>query len=133
MLNIHYTNNTKTALKEEAFFETIRLSLKKHGITDNVDVELQIVGQVVSRKLNKRYRTKDYATDVLSFPIWPNLSTIKEKQGQSQPVLLGSIVICLPVALRDAKRDDKEPINHLQFLIDHSVQHLLGVHHEGDE
>lgn len=132
MVNIHYTNKTKTVLPQEAFFVSIKDSLKKHGITDNVDVELQIVGEVTMRKLNKQYRHKDYATDVLSFPVWPYLAAIK-KQGQNQPVLLGSIVVCLPVALRDATSEEQELVTHIQFLIDHSVQHLLGFHHEGDE
>lgn len=133
MINIHYTNRTKTALPKEAFFDTIRTTLKNHGITDNVDVELRVIGKAAMQKLNRTYRHKDYATDVLSFPVWHNLEVINEQLKSESQVLLGSVVVCLPVAERDAKQEGKETVSHIQFLIDHSLLHLMGFHHEGDE
>lgn len=130
MITIDYHNQTRTQLPTEAFFQTIQTVLPKYGITDNVEVELRIIGSQLMRRLNREHRHKDYATDVLSFPIWPDLATIKSQSGQR---LLGAIVVCLPVATRDAKQENKTLEDHVCFLIEHSLLHLMGFHHEGDE
>lgn len=130
MITIDYHNATKTTLPHETFFQTIRQVLKKYGVTDNVELELRIIGARKMRHLNATYRSKDYATDVLSFPVWPNLETIKSQPGH---ISLGSIVVCLPVAIRDAKKENQDPVEKINFLIDHSLLHLMGFHHEGDE
>jgi probable rRNA maturation factor len=131
MITVHFRNTTKTHLPAEPFLATVGKVLKKYGITDNVEVELKIVGQTKMRQLNSTYRHKDYATDVLSFPIWPNLKTITERL-QDSVINLGSIVICLPVAIRDAQHGDETLDQKLHFLIEHSLLHLMGFHHEGD-
>lgn len=130
MVTIRYTNKTQASFPQEEFFSTIRKSLKKYGLVDNVEVELQFVGKLAMQRLNRTYRGKDYATDVLSFPIWSNLATIKKQQGY---IALGSIVVCLPVAKADATKEGLELNVKIRFLIEHSIQHLLGFHHEGDE
>lgn len=130
MIEIHYANTTKAKIEPEEYFQAIRAFLPKYGITDNVEVELRIIGAIKMRQLNNQYRRKDYATDVLSFPIWPNLETIKQQPGH---ISLGSIVVCLPTAIRDAKNEN-QPLNEkISFLIEHSLLHLMGFHHEGDE
>jgi probable rRNA maturation factor len=130
MITVHFTNTTRTHFAQDPFIPTIRTVLKKHGITDNVVLELSIVGASTMRRLNNEYRHKDYATDVLSFPIWHDLETIKSQQGV---ISLGSIVICLPTAIRDAKKDQQTLQEKMNFLIEHSLLHLMGFHHEGDE
>lgn len=132
MVDIAYTNRCKKELPQDSFFRTIRKTLKNHGITDNVSVDLSIVGTTKMRSLNSKFRHKDYATDVLSFPIWPNLATIKE-QANNSPIMLGSIVVCLPVAEKQAIEEHKSLEETVNFLIDHSCLHLMGFHHEGDE
>ena len=130
MITIHYTNTTKASIDPKEYLQTIRTFLPKYGIIDNVEVELRIIGAIKMRQLNNQYRHKDYATDVLSFPIWPNLETIKQQPGH---ISLGSIVVCLPTAIADAKKE-QQPVNEkISFLIEHSLLHLMGFHHEGDE
>lgn len=129
MIKIEFTNQTKSRIESKRYFDLIHRFLLKYGITDNVEVELRIVGSQSMRRLNREYRHKDYATDVLSFPIWPDLDTIKQQSGQ---ILLGSIVICMPVAVRDAKRENQSIEQKIAFLIEHSLLHLLGFHHKGD-
>ena len=132
MIDITYSNATRSELVTDSFFSTIRKTLKKYGITDNVNVDLNLVGVSRMRKLNREHRHKDYATDVLSFPIWPNLDTIK-KQAAVGPVMLGGIVVCLAVATKEAAEEGKSVNEQINFLIDHSCLHLMGFHHEGDE
>ncbi len=132
MIDITFTNQTQTKLPTGRFLTIIRQVLKKHGITDNVVVELKIVGSQHMQTLNRSFRHKDYATDVLSFPIWPTLTEIK-KQSAAGQVLIGSVVICLPVAERDARNEHQPLLEKIDFLIEHSLLHLMGFHHEGDE
>ena len=131
MTDVTYRNFTLTDLPTKPLFDTIKQSLKKSGITDNVEIELQIVGRWRIKRLNREFRGKDYATDVLSFPIWPDLATIKQHRTNGK-LLLGSVVVCLPVAIKEAKADQCSILDKITFLIDHSVLHLLGFHHEGD-
>lgn len=130
MITVHFTNSTRTHFSKDLFIPTVTTVLKKHGITDNVVLELSIVGASAMRRLNNTYRHKDYATDVLSFPIWHDLATILRQQGV---ISLGSIVICLPTAIRDARKDGQLLQEKMNFLIEHSLLHLMGFHHEGDE
>jgi probable rRNA maturation factor len=132
MITIHSTNRTHQALPLPPYEAVIRKSLKKYGITDSVVVDLTFVGTARMRTLNRQFRGKDYATDVLSFPIWSDLPTVKE-QALHGPTLLGSVVVCLPTASRQAKSEQQTLEEQISFLIDHSIAHLLGFHHEGDE
>jgi len=74
--------------------------------------------------LNNKYRKKNYPTDVLSFSIF-------ESEGPRIPSLdLGDILICLPVAKKQA-REYQESLRHeLERLTVHGVLHLFGYDHE---
>lgn len=129
MVTTRLINKTRSTEDYSFLLQTVSEVLSKHKITDNVEVELQIVGKVYMRRLNLDHRRKNYATDVLSFPIWSNLSTIKKQPGQ---ILLGSIIICLPIALRDSQKEGVSLHERLNFLVKHSLLHLMGFHHDGD-
>src|SRR5687767_1355694 len=70
-----------------------------------------------ARQLNKKYRRKDYATDVLSFA--------PEEKG----VGLGELVLCEPVVRRQAKEHGISFKKELDYLIIHGFLHLLGYDH----
>lgn len=71
--------------------------------------------------LNRDFRQKDYATNVLSFPSPPNL------EGQ-----IGDIVLAFGVCAREAVEQGKPLAHHLQHLVAHGVLHLLGYDHQDD-
>lgn len=80
-----------------------------------------MLGAATMKKLNKKYRGKDYATDVLSF----------EAAGPFRAAgILGELVICLPVLKRQAKEQGHRPERELEILVVHGVLHLLGLDHE---
>jgi probable rRNA maturation factor len=92
------------------------------------DLAIRIVGTREARALNKHYRGKDYATNVLSFP-----ADLPEglPEGVRLP-LLGDLVICAPVVAREAREQNK-PLNaHYAHLTVHGALHLLGWDHEND-
>ena len=73
------------------------------------------------RDLNARFRGKDYATNVLSFPAPEN------PEGH-----LGDIALAFGVCAREASEQGKPLAHHLQHLVAHGVLHLLGYDHETD-
>ena len=73
------------------------------------------------RDLNARFRGKDYATNVLSFPAPQN------PEGH-----LGDIALAFGVCAREAAEQGKPLVHHLQHLVAHGVLHLLGYDHETD-
>jgi len=79
-------------------------------------LSIALVSDTEMRKLNKRYRGKDYATDVLSFPGVP----------------LGDIVIARGLARRQARAARHSFTAELRVLSLHGLLHLLGYDHERD-
>ncbi len=88
------------------------------------DLAIRVVDSKEGQSLNRHYRGKDYATNVLSFPA-------ELPPGVDMPLpLLGDLVICAPVVAREAEEQGK-PINaHYAHLTVHGVLHLLGLDHE---
>ena len=91
-----------------------------------LDVDEKRGGQITIRfvdieegqALNREYRDKDYATNVLSFPY------------ESEPVVCGDLVVCAPVVAREAAEQGKDRVAHYAHLIVHGVLHLQGYDHE---
>ena len=95
------------------------------------DAELAIrnVAPDEGRELNRTYRGKDYATNVLSFPA-------ERPEGLPEDVelpYLGDLVICAAVVAREAAEQGKRPTDHWAHLTVHGVLHLLGWDHLEDE
>jgi len=78
------------------------------------DITLRIVGRTESQKLNNRFRKKNYATNVLSFPY-----------GRGS----GDIVLCHPVIVMEAREQGKTLRAHYAHLVVHGILHLRGHDH----
>ena len=74
------------------------------------------------RRLNRGYRKKDYATDVLSFPA----PAIFRREGG----VLGELVLCTAVLKQQAREQGHSPARELDVLIVHGILHLLDFDHE---
>lgn len=83
-------------------------------------ITVRFVDANESRQLNRTFRQKDYATNVLSFPY-------------DQNPVVGDLVVCLPVVLREAKEHGKSPLQHFAHLIVHGMLHLQGYDHEAGQ
>jgi len=84
-------------------------------------VAVCFVGEPEGRELNANYRGKDYATNVLSFPY------------ETEPVLLGDLVLCWPVVEKEALEQHKSVEAHTAHLVIHGMLHLQGWDHESDD
>lgn len=76
-------------------------------------------------KLNKKYRNKDYATDVLSFNI--------NEELEDGTFYLGDVIVNKEQALRQAAEFGNNVEQEISELAGHGILHLLGVHHSGDD
>lgn len=90
-----------------------------------IELAVRYVDSDEGRALNRDYRGKDYATNVLSFPV-------ELPPGVRSP-LLGDLVICAPVVALEALGQDKPLAHHHAHLVVHGVLHLLGMDHERSE
>ncbi len=94
------------------------------------DLAIRIVDSKEGRALNRHYRGKDYATNVLSFPA-EMAEGVKLPKGVKMP-LLGDLVLCAPVVAREAREQKKTLVSHYPHLTVHGTLHLLGWNHEDD-
>jgi probable rRNA maturation factor len=93
------------------------------GDLDNsASVSIRLVDELESRELNNRYRQRNAATNVLSFPC--NFS------DEQHVRLLGDVVVCVPLVVKEAKEQGKVVAHHWAHLIIHGVLHLLGYDHQ---
>jgi probable rRNA maturation factor len=81
-----------------------------------LSITIRVVGRAEARRLNREFRKKDYATNVLSFPY-----------GRS-----GDIVLCHPVIAREAREQGKSVRAHYAHLVLHGMLHLRGYAHGKD-
>ena len=91
----------------------------------NRDIEFLLVSDDEICALNAEFLGKDYATDVLSFPL-----DLSETDSMHLP--LGSIVISLEMAQRMADSHNHSLQSELAILFTHGLLHLLGYDHESD-
>lgn len=86
----------------------------------DASLTIRIVDEEEGRQLNAAYRGRDYATNVLTFPL------------TEEPVLMGDIVICAPVVAKEAVEQGKPLLAHYAHMTVHGVLHLHGYDHEVD-
>ncbi|MFA6236563.1 MAG: rRNA maturation RNase YbeY [Bacteriovorax sp.] len=96
-----------------------------------VTISMTLCGRTKIKTLNRKYRHKDYVTDVLSFPVYENLRPDKRSKGKNLPEMeLGDLIICKERAksqAREFKITFEQEIVHLAV---HGFLHLLGFDHE---
>lgn len=94
-----------------------------------IEISVRIVDEAEARELNRQYREKDSATNVLSFPLTD--AGLKDLPADL-PLALGDIVICGPVVAREASEQDKDNSDHWAHMLVHGALHLFGYDHETD-
>lgn len=105
--------------------EAVRASRQSEN--QPVEVSVRIVGRDESRALNRDYRHRDNATNVLSFPA----GEIEGLPADARRAL-GDIVVCAPVIAHEAVQQRKAPHAHWAHMIVHGTLHLLGYEHDDD-
>lgn len=101
-------------------------------ITD-AEVSVTFVDDLEIQELNKNYRGKDQATDVLSFPMYEAEETQIIVDDEEEDLMLGDIIISVPSAREQALEYGHSFERELGFLMVHGFLHLLGYDHESEE
>jgi probable rRNA maturation factor len=103
------------------------------------EVTVRYVGEREGRRLNREFRGKDYATNVLSFRYDVDSRTPRKAPRGRLPgndgrarAILGDVVICAPVVAREAREQGKATDAHHAHLLVHGLLHLQGYDHERD-
>ncbi len=90
----------------------------RHALALDAEITVRIVDEEEGRELNKSYRQKDYATNVLTFDY------------AQEPVVVADLVLCAPVVAREAKEQGKTLAAHYAHLLVHGALHAQGWDHE---
>lgn len=93
------------------------------GNTGAAELSILLTDDAKMRILNREYRRKDKATNVLSFPAG-------DDNAMNRPRLLGDIALALETIQREAAEQSKTPADHVCHLTVHGMLHLLGHNHE---
>lgn len=111
-------------IDRELVRRTLLKVLEGQKVQGTVEVEVSIVGERKMKQLHKQYLETDEATDVISFPLE------LDKSYPDGITRLGSIVVCYPVAVREAAEFGRKISEEVARLVEHGCLHLLGIHHK---
>jgi len=92
--------------------------------TKGADITVRIVGTAEGRRLNRDWRGRDYATNVLSFSYG--------QPGGKGGALHGDLVLCAKVVEKEARAQTKTVTAHYAHMVVHGLLHLQGFDHEDD-
>ncbi|MHA6204384.1 rRNA maturation RNase YbeY [Dyella soli] len=124
LLAVGYAAPRKGVPATASFRTWVEATLRGARRRKATELSIRIVGEAEGRSLNRDYRGKDYATNVLSFPA-------ELPPGVVLP-LIGDLAICAPVVAREAQEQGKASRNHWAHMTVHGVLHLLGYDHIED-
>ena len=110
--------------------ETIEIFLREKKVSGKVEVSLNVVGNRMMRALNKKFRSLDKTTDVLSFPLFLDQGETAFINPPDDILRLGDIVISYPEAREGAMEENKMVDDKIDELVIHGMEHLLGNHHD---
>ena len=93
----------------------------RHALALDAEITVRIVGLEEGQQLNRDYRQKNYATNVLTFDYCTG------------PVMMADLVLCAPVVAREAAEQGKTLADHYAHLLVHGTLHAQGWDHETSE
>lgn len=111
--DIPYAARHKAALPRAFVNRCIR-----NALAHDAEITVRIVDTEEGQSLNRSYRKKDYATNVLTFDY------------MQSPLVMADLVLCAPVVAREAKEQGKSLQDHYAHLLIHGALHAQGYDHE---
>ncbi|MBP2645738.1 MAG: metalloprotease ybeY [Firmicutes bacterium] len=120
-----------TSQMEETVMAVLSKAAEVLTLSECSEVSVVFVDDEAIRELNRDYRGKDMATDVLSFALEEGEEP--EIIGGPEEALLGDIIISLETANRQAQEYGHSPERELAYLAVHGMLHLVGYDHEQED
>ncbi|TGB04268.1 rRNA maturation RNase YbeY [Halobacillus salinus] len=135
MLHIDFQDETNSV--DEAFVDLIQRIIKfaaeKEKVSTESEVSISFVDNKEIQEINRNYRQKDYATDVISFAMQEQGEGEMNILHEDMPEMLGDIVISIDKAKEQAEEYNHSLERELGFLALHGFLHLLGYDHMNEE
>lgn len=119
--------DSKYSLDRKRVKRVVAEFFKKMEVESEMEVGIMIVGDRKMKELNKKYLGVDGTTDVLSFSQTEG-EEIRQPQGAS--LYLGDVVVSWPQALIQAMERNVTVDEEIDFLVQHGLLHLMGIHHD---
>tara|TARA_B100001559_G_scaffold196125_1_gene164107 strand:- start:82 stop:522 length:441 start_codon:yes stop_codon:yes gene_type:complete len=114
---------------EKKAFNSVRHEFENNfKISDKFTLFIHSVSAETSRKLNNKNFKKNYPTDVLTIPLYNNLSEI-EKLDKNNNEVLGDLFLNRALIKENAIRYDKNLVEEYQLVLLHGLLHLIGYSH----
>lgn len=136
MINIIISTDPRYSINRALIKEIVLETLIKHRILGKVEIGINIVGDRKMHELNRRYRGVDATCDILSYALEdPNPIKFQGVGFVAAPdkvLRLGDIVISYPQAVEDAALEEISVDEEIRSLVEHGIDHLLGIHHKED-
>ena len=93
----------------------------KAALESDAELTVRMVDVEEGQALNRDYRQKDYATNVLTFDY------------TQEPVVMADLILCAPVIEREAQEQNKELVAHYAHMLVHGALHAQGWDHLEDD
>lgn len=90
------------------------------------NIQINLINDAEMLRIGKEYKGKDYPTDVLTF-------NYSKTPGYKKGDLFGEIYVNKDAAKRQAKENGNSLEEEVSHLVQHSMLHMQGIHHKGDE
>ncbi|MFH2085183.1 MAG: rRNA maturation RNase YbeY [bacterium] len=130
MITINILADAKFPFDRKRLREHLTTVLTKNRLTDEVEVDVQVVGKRKMSELHHVYMNLPGPTDVLSFPLNDPTDDRPFMASPDGILRLGDIVVCYPIAIEEALEKQCKVDEQIKFLAEHGLMHLLGYHHE---
>ncbi len=136
MVNIIVNSDPRYNINRAIIRTIVADMLTRLHISGRIELGINIVGDRKMHELNQKYRGLDSTTNILSFALEDsspsNLQHVPRIGFVAAPdnwLRLGDIVISYPQAVEDASMDGISVDEEIKHLVEHGLNHLLGVHH----
>ncbi len=111
-------NDAEKALHRAALPRHSVMRWIRHALASDAEITVRIVGLEEGQALNRDYRQKDYATNVLTFDY------------TQEPIVTADLVLCAPVVAQEALENNRTLRAHYAHLLVHGTLHAQGWDHE---
>lgn len=130
-MSVEINNESAIAVDELRVQKLASFALKQLNVHPAAELAIQFIDEDPMEVLHIQWMDEPGPTDVLSFPM-DELRPGNEGEV-TEPGLLGDIVVCPQVAMRQAEIAGHETINEILLLTTHGILHLLGFDHAEPE
>ena len=123
-MEIFVANEQDLPADEARLAALARYTLTSEEVDESAELSVLLVTSDHIKQLNGRYGGEERATDVLAFPMM---------EDEEEVLLLGDVVICPEVAMRNAQGLQQSLSKELDVLVVRGTLHLLSYHHQGED